>query len=250
MLGIQEAQYEAGLRQHRHAHAEHTVSIVLAGSLRERVGNREEIAGPLCVVVKPAGTEHQDEFGPDPVRLLRITLDAQTTTDCDRLARQLTAWRWHNVNAAAPSFLQLLRRLRRTRDASAAETQTAAMDALAAVGSAYQQPPPGDPPLGLRRVRDQLDDDNRPGVAALASEADVHPVYLARQFRRWYGSSITGYLRRRRTQRAAAAIAREAISISEASYDAGFADHPHLCRVFKHVTGITPSTFRSLVGQV
>lgn len=249
MLGIEEAPYAAGLKQSKHAHATHTVSIVLAGSLRERVGQKEEIVGALSVVVKPAGTEHHDEFGPEPVRLLRITLDPETEGVCDRFARQLTAWRW-DLNAAAPPFLRLLRQLRRTRDASNAETQTAAMDALAAVGSSFQPPVPGQPPLWLRRVRDQLDDDTRPPVAALAREADVHPVYLARQFRRWYGSSISGYVQRRRAQRAAAAIVRRARTISAASHDAGFADHAHMCRVFKHVTGLTPGSFRSLVAEV
>lgn len=249
MLGIEEARYEAGLKQSKHAHATHTVSIVLAGSLRERVGQKEEIAGPLSVVVKPAGTEHHDEFGPEPVRLLRITLDPETQGVCKPFAQQLMAWRWDNATQAAPSFFRLLGQLRRTRETSSPDTQTAAMDALAAVGS-FQPSPPGRPPRWLRRVRDQLDDETRPAVAALAREADVHPVYLARQFRRWYGSSISGYVQRRRVQRAAAAIVRLARNISAASHDAGFADHPHMCRVFKHVTGITPGTFRSLLGQV
>ena len=227
---------------------EHTVSMVLTGSLRERVGTTEAIAGSLSVVVKPSGTEHHDEFGPEPVRVVRITLDPETETGCGRFARDLTEWHWEMVSGAVPAFLQLLRQMRRATGTSSLEIQNAAMDVLAALGSTRRSVPGGEPPMWLRRVRDQLAEDDRPAVVVLARQADVHPVYLARQFRHWYGTSITGYYQRRRTERAAAAIARRASTLSSASHDAGFADHAHMCRVFKSVTGITPGVFRSLVA--
>jgi AraC family transcriptional regulator len=77
--------------------------------------------------------------------------------------------------------------------------------------------------------------------------ADVHPVYLARQFRRWFGCSITEHVGRRRVQRAAAAIATSAGSLSVISYQNGFADQPHMSRVFSREVGVTPATFRALV---
>jgi CubicO group peptidase (beta-lactamase class C family) len=47
MLRVPENAYPPGLRQPRHAHAETTVTIVIGGSLRERVGRVDEIARPF-----------------------------------------------------------------------------------------------------------------------------------------------------------------------------------------------------------
>jgi AraC-like DNA-binding protein len=46
----------------RHAHAESTVTMILAGTLRERVGRVEETPGTFSVVVKPRDTEHANEM--------------------------------------------------------------------------------------------------------------------------------------------------------------------------------------------
>ncbi len=251
MLHIEEVEYAPGLRQIRHAHSEHTVSLVLSGGLRERVGSQEEIAGPLSIVVKPCDTEHQDEFGPKPTRLFRITLGPALARECHCVATHLTSWRWHTASQATPAFLRLLRQARKSTEAGEPELQDAALDVLSAIAIEHRPPPAGTPPRWLLLVRERLQDTGRPSVSELARQADVHPVYLARQFRRWYGSSIREYLRSQRVQHAAGVLAARRGTISAASYDAGFSDQAHLCRMFKGTTGLTPAAFRSLLaGQV
>src|SRR5690606_19726732 len=68
------SRYPAGLRSARHAHPYTNLSVILAGSLRERVGRDEVTVGPLRVVVKPADTEHANRFGPEGATLLRVEL--------------------------------------------------------------------------------------------------------------------------------------------------------------------------------
>jgi len=53
MIRVLENAYAPHLRQAHHAHETTTVSLVLAGALRESVGAAEEIAQTLSVVVKP-----------------------------------------------------------------------------------------------------------------------------------------------------------------------------------------------------
>jgi AraC family transcriptional regulator len=85
-----------------------------------------------------------------------------------------------------------------------------------------------------------------PRVHALAASADVHPVYLARQFRRFYGCSVSEYIQQRRLQRTADLMTSGDEPLSVVSYRAGFADQAHMCRVFRAHMGITPGTFRQL----
>jgi AraC family transcriptional regulator len=87
-------------------------------------------------------------------------------------------------------------------------------------------------------------------VADIAQAADVHPVYLARAFRRWMGCSPGDRLRQRRLERAADLIARGRHDLAEIALLSGFCDQSHLSRAFRAGWGMTPGEYRRLAGQV
>ena len=92
--------------------------------------------------------------------------------------------------------------------------------------------------LWLERVREAIDDSREwPRVGELASVAGVHRVQLARQFRRYFGCSVSAYVRRTRVQLAAERIVAGG-TIAAASHDAGFHDHAHLCHAFEAETSL------------
>lgn len=255
MLRVAEKTYPPGLRQPRHAHAETTVTIVIGGSLRERVGRVDEIARPLSVVVKPGGTEHANEFGPEGTRTVQIALAGAEASDAAAWERTLRVWRWTHVGPGVRSFLALARLLRSADPACggerADEIECVAHDVLAAVGRHPGASDARTPPRWLQIVREELDDAFRapPRVRVLAASAGVHPVYLARQFRRFYGCSVSEYLQRQRLQRTADMVASGDGALSLVSYTAGFADQAHMCRVFRAHTGVTPGAFRVLANS-
>ena len=82
-------------------------------------------------------------------------------------------------------------------------------------------------------------------LASLATEAGVHPVHLARSFRRYFRRSVGEELRRLRVEAASAALAREDCSIVEIAAASGFADQSHLARVFRRATGMSPAEYRA-----
>ena len=224
--------------------------MVLAGKLRERVGASDEIARPLSIVVKPRDTEHANDFG-DGVRTLQIMLPSEAAADAESWESVLRHWRWQHGGAAVPRFMELLCAVRSSPDdpGRAGRVERAAYDALGALGE-LARPSSSEAPHWLSLVRERLDDADRPPlVRALAAGAGVHPVYLARQFRRWYGCSITEHVKRRRVQRAAAAMTTASTPLSLVAYEAGYADQAHMCRVFARETGVTPSRFRKLAGS-
>jgi AraC family transcriptional regulator len=252
MLRVAENAYPPGLRQPRHAHAETTVTIVIGGSLRERVGRVDEIARPLSVVVKPGGTEHANEFGPRGTRTVQIALDSADASAAADWEHTLRVWRWTHAGPAVRSFLALVRALRAAHatppSSGADEVECAAHDVLAALGGQAGVSSSVTPPRWLQIVREELDDAGlvSPRVRVLATSAGVHPVYLARQFRRFYGCSVTQYLRQRRLQRTADLVTSSDQPLSVVGYTAGFADQAHMCRVFRTYAGVTPGAYRAL----
>ncbi len=89
-----------------------------------------------------------------------------------------------------------------------------------------------------------LASDERLTLAAIAQEAGVHPVHVARSFRRFTGCTFSDYVGQTRLRRAFDLLVTSRHSIVDVAYECGFADHAHLCRTFKRTTGLTPTEFR------
>jgi AraC family transcriptional regulator len=244
---LREIAYAPGLRQPRHTHDEASLTLVLGGDVRETVGAREEVGSALSVVFKPAGVEHANDVGRRGARTLQIVFPAGVPAELGLRPRD-ASWRWLHAGPPARPLLRLLA-LARGNDRNALAMGDVVLDALAAL-----LPDPrahsGGPPRWLERVREELHDEPLHARTAreLAADAGAHPVTLSRAFRRHYGCTLTEYRRRARLRRAAGAIEGSRATLSRVAHDAGFADHPHLCREFRAATGLSPSRFRTLTG--
>lgn len=81
-------------------------------------------------------------------------------------------------------------------------------------------------------------------LSQLATAVQVHPVTLARAFRRAHACSVGEYVRRLRLERAAQELGETTRPIAEIAMTAGFADQSHFSNVFRRQTGMSPSAFR------
>jgi len=245
---LRERSYAAGCTQPRHHHARTSVTLVFGGSLEEDVGAARELAGPLSVVFKPAGTEHSDRVGPSGAVTLQLELDDDVVDGPGEPVRP-EDWGWSHGGAASRRFLELVCGARDGEPE--VELEERLLDLLGTLrpGSGVGERP--DPAPGwLARVAEELDDtfaDPR-RVRELARDVSVHPVALARAHRRHFGCSITGRLRARRVREAAALLRAGGCSLSSVAFRTGFADQSHFTRVFRTETGLTPGAYRSLLA--
>ncbi|MGH7549703.1 MAG: helix-turn-helix domain-containing protein [Gemmatimonadota bacterium] len=233
---IREIAYAPCQRQPLHAHDFDGITLVIGGAIRETVGRHEEIATCLSIVVKPAGVVHADDVGPRGARTVQILLDSEV--------EGLGPWRWMHAGAGVSGFLAL----RRLLSADGEEgLEDRVLDLLGEVTSTAATAR-SDPPGWLQNVKEALDDtlSANPPVRDLAREADVHPVSLARAFRRHYGTTVTEYRRRQRVRRAARAIERSDCHLTRIAYATGFSDHSHMCREVRAATGLTPTELQEL----
>jgi AraC family transcriptional regulator len=101
------------------------------------------------------------------------------------------------------------------------------------------------------RVRERLHDgfsDNL-RIGELAQEAGVHPVYLARTFRKITGSTPGEYLQGLRLQYVCRELLNKGKPLAQIAAEAGFADQSHMTRTLKRRTGETPGDFSKLLGN-
>ena len=96
----------------------------------------------------------------------------------------------------------------------------------------------------VRAVQVALARDPRAPLAALAELAGVSPFHLSRLFRRVAGTSLRDYRNRMRVGEAARRLAQGERDLTRLALELGFWDHSHFTRVFRNVSGVSPSRFR------
>jgi AraC family transcriptional regulator len=87
-----------------------------------------------------------------------------------------------------------------------------------------------------------------PRLAEVARIAGVHPMHLAKLFRKRFGYSMGEFLRRQRIAWACEQLSHEGATISTIAACAGFADHAHFTRTFRRITGCSPRWYRHHLG--
>jgi AraC family transcriptional regulator len=106
-------------------------------------------------------------------------------------------------------------------------------------------------PRWLPRALELLYDryDAQLNMAEVAAAAGVHPVYLARAFRRYFRCTPGAFTRFRRLEKAVGLLSRTASTLTEVALASGFADQSHLTHAFAHWLGVSPARYRALAGR-
>ena len=95
----------------------------------------------------------------------------------------------------------------------------------------------------VRYINDNYRTDIR--LNAVSREADMSPSHFSRIFRKVMGLSYQEYLNSRRIAKAKNLLRSSPRSITEIAISVGFADSTGFGRIFKKLTGQTPSAYRS-----
>lgn len=235
---VREVGYPAGGRMGRHAHDYSNVTAVISGEVEERIDGAEHRGRACSVLVKPAGTPHENDWlGRRGTRTISIELrDAK-----------LDAWRWLEDADTARAALALADALRGS-SRELVESQAMALYALATnVPRAAHEAPPW-----LSEVKRTLESrfDQPLRFEELAADVGLHPAYLSRAFRRHTGMAMSEYVRTLRLRHARHLLSATSRPLASISAESGFADASHLCRVFADAHGVTARTFRRLVSAV
>lgn len=206
-----------------HAHEQDGLSVVVQGEVVEEAGHRRISAGAGWTAVRPHGVTHANRFGPRGAVVIAVVPDGQ---EFDGLPRR---WQWCASALAYRAGLRLLR-----------DDEEALVELLGEVG------PPGrvDRAAALRAKR-MVEDPSGASVSAIAQLLGLHPVYLARQFRRAYGLSIREYRTILKVRRAVDLALATSVPLRRIAHECGFADQSHMCRAFHAVTGWSPSLLRN-----
>lgn len=232
--------------QPRHAHEALQLSMVLRGGVEETVGNTTHEGAALHIAAKDAGLEHANRWPSGGTQIVRLEAYGESLAHlaaCD----SAPAWRWRFDPVAIRAFL----RLASLPDGSAVSAGGAdGSDLIAALVARPMARDNTIPPMWLVDVVRTLEANWTPELdtAVLAHQAHVHPVYLARCVRRWYGVSVGDLLRRQRLRQTVAQLAASRDRLAIVAYRCGFADEAHCSRSVRAALGLAPSALRAMIA--
>lgn len=232
----------ANLPEHFHELAHFT--LIIKGNYAETFASRMYWHSPMEIIWHRAGISHRDKIGERGACFFVIEFQTEYMKNLSEFAALPTDF-FERDGLLVRQALQLYKEFKNWRIGSEQIVEGLTLQMLG--NSVRKQTEAKHPPLWLVRVVKRLNEEFRTNLSIenLALEADVHPVYLASIFRRFYQENISEYVQKLRVKYAAELLLGNKIAISEIAFLAGFADQSHFTRIFKRHIGTTPAVYRN-----
>lgn len=232
---------------HEHVHDDAHFVLTLDSGYHSLAHDREKPrdaafrAGTL--IWNPPGVEHRDSFERPGGRFLSVSFMPTgdlTGADPARLTH-------HRAERAARL---LIGRTAAFLAGDEIAVESLALDMASAVFHDRDARPGDAPPPWLFRAREAIEDlSANPGlqVRDIAALVGVHPVSLARRYRRHFGHSPAAAIRHARISRAIGALTG-AVPLADLAAATGYADQSHLTREVRAFYGLPPRRLTAAFG--
>lgn len=240
---LRETRHEAGFRIAPHSHENATVNFLIEGGFEESIAGTDWDIRPSLVVGKPPGESHANRYGSRGARSLLVEITAAPSSSGAGTAlfeRPVV----FESDLAAAAGRGLARELHLSDPATPLVAEGLLLELFASIDmeSTRESTPPSWLGIAIAFIEAHLFEPLR--IAEIAWAAGVHPVHLAREFRRHLGVSPGELVRLHRLAWARDRLRCSSLPIASVALAAGFSDQSHLTRLFRARYGISPAVYR------
>ena len=246
-LHLTDGVYFANTRVPKHSHQYAVFCIALKGACRELFAGRVRHYEALSVQYLPSYQCHTLDFSLTDTRAFSIDVDRQWQERAREYSLKLENSIHCHGGLLSGLMMKLYREFRELDNASPLAIEGLTLELLAEVSRHRESSRDKQAPQWLERAVEMLRERfaERLSVSEVAITAGVHPVHLAREFRRFKRCTIGEYVRQLRIERACHQLHNPEEPLAAIAAGAGFSDQSHFCRTFKRHVGMTPSEYRS-----
>lgn len=230
----------------RHTHEDAHFILLLDGHYLSSARGAGHLHAEPALIYNPPGTTHQDTFPDCRGRFIGVSVSAARFAEACQVVvpseAAIRVWDPRALDTAHRIARGIIRDAR--HDATALGLEALCLELVGAF--AREQAIERRPPRWLVRARELLHDRSRDELtmAGVARDVGVHPVYLARVFRRFFGCTPAEYVRQRRVEHAALLVRDTARPLAEIAAACGFVDQSHLTRAFARTFAVSPGAYR------
>ncbi|MGZ6017952.1 MAG: helix-turn-helix domain-containing protein, partial [Phenylobacterium sp.] len=211
-----------------HGHDEAHLILVTGGNYETRADG--DPAGAV-LVYNPPGLWHADRFVGGPGSSFTIAVSPQRFAALRDLHLPHAPTRL-NARCLGGLLVRAMRAACTRRESGEDELTTLGLELMGAVAADGDDAAPRSAPPWLDHACQMLRDREPAEIDAVSAAVGVHPVHLARTFRRVLRCTPGEYRLAAQVEAAATALARTRAPLCEIALDAGFADQSHFTRRF------------------
>jgi AraC family transcriptional regulator len=227
-----------------HTDNESKISIVLEGSLIEKVKESCVEAKRNFVVVKPNHTVHENLFGHRGATLLTINFHRNYPVPDD-----LNTWHWFADPRLSFSTYKLWYSAKAVRND---KQLNRCLDEFIQSLKTFQAAQPNNIPAWLLLAAEllrlaSLDSDT---INDISERLKVSRVHLSRSFKKHYSIPAIKYRHYVRFSNTLYCLAATNKSLADVSYECGFSDQSQMSRLVLKETGYTPQALRLLLQKL
>lgn len=246
-LVFAESVYENVSHIPKHEHANAFLNLVLDGAYSEDVSGNTRTRGPNTLALHPRGEVHADRWQSGRGRVFHVEVTPDRFDQIAAYSGVLDAPIEFHGGPAVVLAMRLYREHLCNDAVAPLAIEGLTLELLAECSRRQPAIREKKAPRWLGRVRDLLESRVAESLSqeAIAAVAGVHPVHLARVFRRHFGMTVGEYTRGLRVTDAARQLSNTERPLAEIALAAGFADQSHFTRVFKTRMGVTPAIYRN-----
>jgi AraC family transcriptional regulator len=247
-LVLTETIYPPRLRILPHSHENAYFCFILQGSYTEVYGAKTRDCTAFTLAFHPPAEVHSENFDDSEVHSFNVEIEPSRIDRIRQYSRILDTPIHLRGGMPAMIATRLYSEFRSQDDISPLAIEGLFLELLSAAERRSTGLWRCKSNTWLKRAKDLLHArfGDSMSLSEIAAEVGVHPVYLAREFRRCFRCTIGDYVRQLRIEHACRALNDTDAPLKEVALDAGFFDQSHFCRVFRKYTGMTPNEYRSL----
>lgn len=246
---VSEKEYPAGLTLTHHRHDTALLIYGLEGGYLENyAGARPMVCEPGVLRYLPRGLGHSNVFE-GGARCLIVEIEREMLERIGRHTKTLDDPGAIRTPASVWLGQRLYSEFRRDDELSLISMEGILLEILADGGRYLGASGRRAAPRWLRLAHEYVESNflRSISLAEIARVAGVHRVHLAREFRRYFSTTVGELLRRRRVEHACRLVSTTQDSLADVAIACGFSDQSHFCATFRHQIGVTPGRFREMV---
>ncbi len=229
-----------------HVHQRACFTLVLSGAFQETFGLSSFDCRQETLLYRPPGIPHSDVFSPGGATAFLIEPDAEWMSQIQKGTNLLQYPRCIQRHPALVAAFQMRREWNDPDDVSDLVIGGLMLQMAGHLQRACREERSRIIPFWLKQTRDLLHGSftKPPTLSELAAVADVHPVHLAREFRRAFHHTPGEYVRRLRVASACRLLSNTQFSLLSIAEQTGFANQSHFTRTFHRIMATTPGQYR------
>ena len=245
-LTLTETVYGSNLKLPPHSHEQAYFCLVLKGAYTESYGRQTRTCKTATLIFHPADESHADHFHAES-RCFNIQMNDVWMQRARQYPPSLHEPRDFQAGLVPRLAMRLYGEFRRADELSPLVVEGIALEIMGEASRRLADKAHLGPPRWLAEARDILNEQfsKRLTLLELAHLVRIHPVHLAREFRRYYHCTIGDYVRQRKIEFACEKLVQSDTPLSEISLLGGFSDQSHFTKIFKQHTGKTPQEYRT-----